>query len=188
MSGSFLTSHVPGSSSPFCIELGVPWQTAVFPHSNCWHLRSMYSLHGHQWVTCQSVLNIYVLSDAVLGTRNVVVNKTQSLTWKVYTGCRGKKKNKKQKNKHLQHRGPCLDEARLGSMAVGEWGALTWLWGCGLGVEGLFQGSFHQEVVPSKHLKKLLTRKRSAKRWGKAFQAEEIITTFPRPWLRAAGY
>ena len=74
------------------------------------------------------------------------------------------KKNKKQKNKHLQHRGPCLDEARLGSMAVGEGGALTWLWGCGLGVEGLFQGSFHQEVVPSKHLKKLLTRKRSAKR------------------------
>lgn len=65
MSGSFLTSHVPGSSSPFCIELGVPWQTAVFPHSNCWHLRSMYSLHGHQWVTCQSVLNICIVRRCV---------------------------------------------------------------------------------------------------------------------------
>lgn len=99
---SFLTSHVPGSSSPFCIVLGVRWRTVVFPHSNCWYLRSRCSLHGHQWVTCQSVLNIYVLSDTVLGTRNVMVNKTQSLTWKVYTGCRGKKINK---NTHLQHRG-----------------------------------------------------------------------------------
>ena len=187
MSRSFLTSHVPGSSSPFCIVLGVPWRTAVFPHSNCWHLRSTYCLHGHQWVTCQSVLNIYGLSGAVLGTRNVVVNKTQSLTWKVYTGCRGKKKNNNKKQALTTQRSlPWWGQAW--EHGCGGVGTLTCLWGCGLGMGGLFQGSVHQEVVPSKHLKKLLTRKRSAKRWGKAFQAEEIITTFPRAWLRAAGY
>lgn len=150
MSRSFLTSHVPGSSSPFCIELGVPWQTAVFPHSNCWHLRSMYSLHGHQWVTCQSVLNIYVLSDAVLGSRNVVVNKTQSLTWKVYTGCRGKKKTKNKKTSTYNTEVPALMRPGLGAWPWGRgehwpgFGDVDWGWrGCSreVSIRKLFQAS-----------------------------------------------
>lgn len=102
--------------SLLCCAWHVPWRAAVFPHSNCWHLRvrvPSWSSVSHLSV---GIEHICIVQTLCWGTRNVMVSKTQSLTWTVYTGCRGKKN----KQALTAHRGPCLDEHRLGSMAVGR--------------------------------------------------------------------
>lgn len=58
-----------------------------------------------------------------------------------------------------------------------------------LGMGVYSKGGFPQEVMPSQHLKRLLSRKRGAERWGEAAQAEESNYSLSQSTcLRAAGY